>query len=133
MWEDVNMLVDLNASSPVAIYQQIVDEIERCLAVGILKPGEPLPAVRRLASDLGVNPNTVQHAYRQLEQSGIAEVRRGRGTFIKARRQEPARNQAAKAREIAERMLREGYRHGLLASDLMAALAEVAPRPGESR
>lgn len=127
------MLVELNAASPVAIYQQIVDEVERCLAVGILKPGEPLPAVRALAGELGVNPNTVQHAYRQLEQSGVVEVRRGRGTFVTTRRLEPARTQAAKAREIAERMLREGYRHGLLASDLMAALAEIAPRPGGSR
>jgi hypothetical protein len=51
------MLVELNAASPVAIYQQIVDEVERCLAVGILKPGEPLPAVRALDSSRSHSPS----------------------------------------------------------------------------
>jgi GntR family transcriptional regulator len=127
------MLVELDPESPVAIFQQIAEEVERCIAVGILKPEEPLPAVRRLASDLGINANTVQHAYRTLEQAGVVHVRRGQGTYVSARRVEPRRSQAQKAREIAQRMLREGYRHGLLASDLIAALQAIAPPGGGAR
>jgi GntR family transcriptional regulator len=105
-----------------------VDELARCISIGVLKPDEPLPAVRKLADQLKVNANTVQHAYRTLEQEGSVYVKRGLGTFISPRMKEPGKGrQAAVARQIAERMLREAFRHGLLASDLIAALQEIAP------
>jgi GntR family transcriptional regulator len=122
------MLIDLDPGDPRAVYQQIVDEVRRCVSIGVLKPDEPLPAVRRLAETLKVNANTVQHAYRQLEQDGAVYVKRGLGTFVSPRAKTPVKGQpAAVARQIAERMLREGFRHGLLASDLIAALQEIAP------
>jgi GntR family transcriptional regulator len=110
------------------VYRQIVDEIRRCVSIGILKPDEPLPAVRKLAAELKINANTVQQAYRTLEHEGDAYVKRGLGTFASARAKEVGRGRsAAIARQIAGRMLREGFRHGLLASDLIAALQEIAP------
>jgi GntR family transcriptional regulator len=122
------MLIDLDAKDPRPVFRQIVDEVRRCVSIGVLKADEPLPAVRTLAAELKVNANTVQHAYRTLEHAGDVYVRRGLGTFVSAKPREvgPARH-AAVARQIAERMLREGFRHGLLASDLMAALQEIAP------
>ena len=109
------------------VFRQIVDEVLRSIAVGVLRPGDALPAVRQLAASLKVNPNTVQHAYRTLEREGIVYVKRGIGTFVKDAPRETRTRQASTARQIAERMLREAYRHGLLASDLMAALEEIAP------
>jgi GntR family transcriptional regulator len=86
--------------------------------------------VRTLAADLKVNANTVQHAYKVLEQEGTVTVRRGLGTFVAPlKSRETKGRQQAVARQIAERMLREAYRHGLLASDLLLALQEIAPRP----
>ncbi len=123
------MLIDLNPQDPRPVYRQIADEVERCVATGILKADEALPAVRSLAADLKVNANTVQHAYRVLVEEKRAYVKRGLGTFVASRAAESAgkgRN-AGVARQIAERMLREGFRHGLLASDLIAALREIAP------
>jgi GntR family transcriptional regulator len=123
------MLFDIDAADPRPVFRQIVDEVGRCISIGVLKPDEPLPAVRKLAGELKVNANTVQHAYRTLEQEGTVYVKRGLGTFISARSKEHGRGkQAAAARQIAARMLREGFRHGLLASDLIAALQEIAPR-----
>jgi GntR family transcriptional regulator len=123
------VLIDIDADDPRPVYEQIADEVRRSVAVGVLKPEEPLPAVRRLAGELKVNANTVQHAYRTLEQEGTVYVRRGLGTFVspKAQASSTARTGSI-ARRIAERMLREGFRHGLLASDLIAALQEIAPR-----
>jgi len=122
------VIVDLDPDDPRPVYQQIVDEIRRSVAIGVLKPDDPLPAVRRLAEDLKVNANTVQHAYRRLEQEGAAYVKRGLGTFVSARQRDAGQvRQAAMARQIAERMLREGFRHGLLASDLIGALQDIAP------
>jgi GntR family transcriptional regulator len=129
------MLFDIDTSDSRPVFRQIVDEVGRCVSIGVLKPDEPLPAVRKLAEELKVNANTVQHAYRTLEQEGTVYVKRGLGTFVSPRAREQARGrQAAAARQIAARMLREGFRHGLLASDLIAALEEIAPgrgrRPG---
>lgn len=125
------MFVELDDSRP--IYAQIADEVRRQVALGILRPDDPLPAVRPLAVELNVNPNTVQHAYRELLREGVAHVRRGRGTFVsgpKAGKSEVSRQrQAALARQIAQRALREAYRHGLVASDLIAALKELNPKP----
>jgi GntR family transcriptional regulator len=124
------MLLQINADDPRPVFRQIVDEVQRSVAVGVLKPGDPLPAVRQLARQLRVNANTVQHAYRTLEQEGTAYVKRGIGTFVATGPRDLKGRQGLIARQIAERMLREGYRQGLLASDLIAALDEIAPRRG---
>ena len=122
-------MLHVDTGDPRAVYRQIADEVQRCVAIGVFKPSEPLPAVRALAAELGVNANTVQHAYRTLEQEGVVIVRRGLGTFVVAPKVRDSRvRQQAVARQLAEKMLREAYRHGLLASDLMAALQEIAPR-----
>jgi GntR family transcriptional regulator len=122
------MLVDVDPTDPRPVYRQIADEIRRCVSVGILKTEEPLPAISKLAAQLKVNANTVQHAYRTLEREGVVYVKRGMGTFVSTRAVELGRGKhAVVARQIAERMLREGFRHGLLASDLIAALQEIAP------
>jgi GntR family transcriptional regulator len=121
------MLVSIDTRDTRPVFRQIVEEIQRCIAVGVLKPGEPLPAVRQLAGELKVNANTVQHAYRTLERDGTAYVKRGIGTFVAAKPAPVPGRQAQIARQLAERMLREGYRHGILASDLIAALQEISP------
>jgi GntR family transcriptional regulator len=122
------VFVELRRDDPRPAYRQIADEVTRAVAVGVLKAGEPLPATRQLASQLKLNPNTVQHAYRTLLQEGVIEMRRGLGAFVAAASREPRQKPAAVARQIAERALREAFRHGLLASDLMKALEEIAPR-----
>lgn len=124
------MLIEVNPAETRPIYRQIMDEVQRGMATGLLKPDEALPAVRQLAAELRVDPNTVQHAYRVLEQHGLVYVRRGRGTFVAAggvHRTKPAQL----ARQVAERALRDAFRHGLVASELIAAIKEVAPKISE--
>lgn len=121
------MFIDLRRDDPRAAYRQIADEVHRAVAVGVLRPGDALPATRRLAHELKLNPNTVQHAYRTLVAEGVIEMRRGLGAFVAAVPKESKRASAAVARQIAERALREAFRQGLLASDLMKALKEIAP------
>ena len=120
-------MVVLDPADPRPLFRQIVDEVHRSVATGILKADDPLPPVRELARHLKINPNTVQQAYRELERSGGAYVRRGVGTFVA---QAPRLNEARRtviAKQLASRFLREGFRHGLLASDLLSALQAIAP------
>jgi GntR family transcriptional regulator len=121
------VLIELRKDDDRPVYRQIADEVCRAIAVGVLKVGEPLPATRHLAAEMKLNPNTVQHAYRTLLAEGVIEMRRGRGAFVAAQPRDTRRGPEVIARQIAERALREGFRHGILASDLMKALQEIAP------
>ena len=127
-------LMELQPGDPRPVYRQIVDEIQRCVAVGIMRPDEALPAARALSTELKVNINTVQQAYRVLAREGTVYVKRGMGTFVCPAPHAPKDRLAVTARRIAEKMLREAFRHGLLASDLVAALKEISPpNPREGR
>ncbi len=66
----------------IPIYSQIVDVIKLDFVTGTLKPGDKLDSVRDYALKLKVNPNTVQKAYQEIERLGLAESKRGLGTFM---------------------------------------------------
>ena len=58
-------------SSDTPIYTQLIDQIKACIVTGEFKPGERLPSVRDLATEAGVNPNTMQRALTELEREGL--------------------------------------------------------------
>ncbi|WP_427052130.1 GntR family transcriptional regulator [Paenibacillus sp. TC-CSREp1] len=64
------------------IYLQIKKEFYRRICAGILKPGEKLTSVRETAIEIGVNANTVQRSYSDMERDGIIEKRRGQGSYV---------------------------------------------------
>ena len=72
----------LDYKTKIPIYEQIQTQVVNFIALGLLKPNQQLPAVRQLASDLGVNPNTVAKAYQELEKQGYIVSQTGRGSFI---------------------------------------------------
>lgn len=76
----LNISLDFGSSDP--IYAQIVDQVRAQLSTGELKPGDQLPTVRQLASDLRVNFNTIARAYRLLDEAGLISTQRGRGTYL---------------------------------------------------
>ena len=72
----------LDFRSGVPSYVQIVDQVQALLASGELKPGDQLPTVRQLASELRVNFNTIARAYRMLDDAGLISTQQGRGTYL---------------------------------------------------
>lgn len=74
--------IQITSGSDEPIYSQIVEQIRQAIAKGQLGIGEKLPAVRKLASELVINPNTVAKAYMILEQSGFVATKTGSGTFV---------------------------------------------------
>ncbi len=72
--------IDYRSDKP--LYQQIVENIERLTLCGVLAPESRLPSVRALASELSINPNTIQKAYGELESRGVIFTLPGRGAFI---------------------------------------------------
>jgi GntR family transcriptional regulator len=119
------MHLSINTADPRPIYVQIMDEVRRAIVLGTLRPEDPLPSVRQLASDLRVNPNTVAQAYRELERAGVAYVRRGQGTFVADAGPGHAERRDL-ARGVAERALVEAHRNGIGAEELIGAIREAA-------
>jgi len=76
------MYITIDETDQRPIYRQIVDEIKSIIAAGELPEGSSLPPVRQVASDLGVNQNTVAFAYRQLQKTGLIRVRHGSGAVV---------------------------------------------------
>ncbi len=114
------------------IYVQIVDEVRSSLILGLLKPGDRLPAVRDLARRLQINLHTVRQAYSVLAEQQIVTVRRGAGTTIRTNlNNEAILDRDHLLRDIAVRSLRTANRHGFEAEELVAALrrAERALTP----
>ena len=64
------------------IYEQVVEKLEELMLLGVLKENDPLPSVRSLATDLSINPNTIQRAYAELERRGCIYVVKGKGSFV---------------------------------------------------
>lgn len=79
------MELRIDPDSAVPIYLQIVLSVKHQVATGRLKPGEQLPTVRELATDLRINPNTVARAYDQLDLDNVITTQQGRGTYVRER------------------------------------------------
>ena len=71
------------------MFAQIADHLRQMVATGRLKPGERLPTIRQLAESLAISPGTVVKAYRQLEQDGVIQSRRGGGTAVVGNAKDP--------------------------------------------
>ena len=72
----------INLQGKETIYEQIKAQIIKFINAGVLKPNDKLPSVRELANDLGINPNTVQKAYQELEQAGYIYSVFKKGSFV---------------------------------------------------
>ena len=76
------IVLDYRDSRP--LYQQVKDSLRRMMLTGLLSPDEKLPSVRALATQLAINPNTIQRAYAELEAEGYIYSVAGRGSFVSA-------------------------------------------------
>lgn len=77
----------ISAASDVPIFRQLMQQIQRAVAMEKIRVGDQLPAVRALAETLVINPNTVARAYQELIREGVLESQTGRGVFVAKRRQ----------------------------------------------
>lgn len=108
------LMLSIDASSGTPVYLQIMEQVKRGTAIGILGPGDQLPTAKQLAHQLSINPNTVLRAYRQLEQEGVIEITQGRGTFVRGDRQASAHDFRLAARSFAETTIQRAMHELLL-------------------
>lgn len=120
------MKIQLDFRSDTPVTNQIVEQIRQQVAAGVLKPGDQLPTVRALATELRINFNTVARAYRILDEAGIISTQQGRGTFILE--QPPPEVNTRLRREalnaLSHRYLEEAARLGFSPQDALDALLQ---------
>jgi GntR family transcriptional regulator len=117
------MFDGIDPRSPTPLYDQIAGRVRVAIAAGELRPGEPLPSVRQLATRLRLNPATVVQAYRALETDGFVEMRQGAGTFVReVEAERRAATRADHARRLVRAMLAEAARVGIPAQELQRAI-----------
>jgi|SRR5688572_6687273 len=78
------MILRLNPSSGIPLYLQLIEQIKHAIETEAIRAGEQLPSVRRMAEDLVINPNTVAKVFRELERTGVIEVRHGAGAYVRS-------------------------------------------------
>ena len=100
-------MICINFRDPRPIYEQVRDRFRELIISGVLPVGEKLPSVRELAASLTINPNTIQRAYRELEQEGYIVSVPGKGSFaalppeaVEARKAELSEKLRALAKEL---------------------------------
>jgi GntR family transcriptional regulator len=117
----------LDSASGAPVYRQLVQQVERALLLGYLREGDQLPRIREATATLAVNPDTVQKAYRELETRGIAEGRRGRGTFVVGAPDLPNIKEIERLRQRLLGWLADAEATGLT-EDMTAAVFSAASR-----
>ena len=113
--------LDYRDSRP--LYQQVKDSLRRMMLTGLLEPDEKLPSVRSLATQLAINPNTIQRAYMQLEQEGLIYPVKGTGNFIADSEEVRKLSKASYTKEL-KAMIQKGKAMGMNEEELIYIIGE---------
>ena len=109
-------MININYRDPRPVYEQVSDGFKKLIVAGIIKKDEKMPSVRELASQYAINPNTIQRAYRDLENQGYIYSVPGKGSF------------AVDVKEVSDKHIAEIYER----LDGVLADFDVAGEPREN-
>lgn len=116
------MTIEFDNNLP--IYMQIMNYIKGEIVTGKLKPGDKILSVRELASELQINPNTVQRTFQELEREEIVETRRGMGRYVTSNENTILTIKKEMAQDVLDRFIRGMEDLGFKSEDILAAVAE---------
>ena len=126
-------MFQLDVRSRKPIYEQLVDKIKELIINRILKPDEQLPSVRMLSSQLTVNPNTIQRAYRELENQGYIYSIKGKGNFVATIELKPNEQKLTELKTDIKRLIAEAIYLGLTKDDIYVLFHEAHQQKGDKQ
>ncbi|MBA2873751.1 GntR family transcriptional regulator [Thermaerobacillus caldiproteolyticus] len=122
------MTEEFDATKP--IYMQIMEKVNKKIVRNEWKAGDKLPSVREMAVQTGVNPNTIQRTYSELERMGIVETRRGQGTFVTENEEVIKRLREQLKQEIMSDFVRNMKELGFTIDEIVASLKDFSQGEG---
>jgi GntR family transcriptional regulator len=123
------MSLTVEFSSGIPVYRQIINAVYAEIGKGNLREGDRLPTIKELTEKLGINPNTIAKAYRELDIKGIITSRRGDGSFVSAIHGSTAvsltdEEKRTKLDELFGRVIAEAKSQGIAEEELIRHMAE---------
>ncbi|MDF2536180.1 MAG: GntR family transcriptional regulator [Bacillales bacterium] len=118
-------MFELDMKSRKPIYEQLVDKLKELIIHDILKPDEQLPTVRQLAVDISINPNTIQKAFRELENQGYSYSVPGKGSFVNSDLQSKRAAKIAQIKDEIAKPIAEALFLGITKEQLMQYILEI--------
>ncbi|MBE7150518.1 GntR family transcriptional regulator [Bacillus mycoides] len=109
-------------SPNIPIYVQVMEYIKKEIVTGRLAPGDKIPAVRELAGELQVNPNTIQRTFQELEREGISETRRGTGRFVTMDEEKITEIRKEMAKELLDNFINGMNNLGFMEEEVLSIL-----------
>ncbi|MGD6833647.1 GntR family transcriptional regulator [Sutcliffiella halmapala] len=113
------------------IYLQIIDRISREIVRGDIRPGDKLPSVREMAIQSGVNPNTIQRTYSELERMEVVETKRGQGTFVTENIGMVVQLKRSMQANVVENFVKSMREIGVMESDIINSVEEFLSKEEE--
>lgn len=123
-------MFELDTRSRKPIYEQLVDKLKELIINEVLKPDEQLPSVRQLAQQLTINPNTIQKAYRELENQGFIYSQKGKGSFVNPQHGAMDETKMKTIMEEIEKLVLEALYLGVTAQELIALVKKLDHEKG---
>ncbi len=118
-------MINIDPISRIPVYEQIVTQVEALVSRNALKPGDSLPSVRSLAITLGINPNTIQKAYTELDRRGLLISAAGKGCFVREDLTEFFAAQRIRQQKQFEEVVRNLRRSGVSFDELESNLRKI--------
>ncbi len=123
-------LITVDLRDRKQLYEQLIDNIKALILSGELNKDDKLPSVRSLAKELGINPNTIQKAYAELERCGIIMSLPGRGSVVLAERDGLRDEMSGKLENAMISLAREMRESGIGREEFVRAAEEAWDRTG---
>jgi GntR family transcriptional regulator len=115
--------IDVMSRKPV--YEQLVEQVERFVLIGLLAPGEQLPSVRSLSVELSINPNTIQKAYSELDRKGLLFSVPGKGCFVSSNLEDVLGKHRHKKLQTLRTLTEELKQAGVEKTEVLEIIQEV--------
>lgn len=115
----------VNPRSKQPLYEQLVEQLRRQIVLGGLDAGAAMPSVRQLATELGINPNTIQKAYRRMEEEGMIVSVPGKGSFVSEDLADMLRKQREEQLGRARQALQACRESGVTKDEIIQITQEV--------
>ncbi|MGM0903143.1 GntR family transcriptional regulator [Mesobacillus maritimus] len=123
-------MFELDTRSRKPIYEQLVDKLKELIINEVLKPDEQLPSVRTLAQQITVNPNTIQKAYRELENQGFIYSQKGKGSFVNPSSHTRDTEKIVAVKAELERLILEALYLGVSTEELILLVEKLDASKG---